>query len=70
MTTMPNELATKRPANSQIRRHRHTAGEKQTRTIDGQFRAVRGGPSLTAVLTWLITVMLAAGFAGYLLSTF
>lgn len=62
VTAVPRELARRQPANTPVRRD-------DGRTIDGQFRAVRGGPSLAAVINALILLILAALFTGYLLST-
>lgn len=64
MTAMPRELARKQPANLPTR------AQDDGRTINGQYRAVRGGPSGRAVLNVFLLALLAAFFAGQLLSMF
>lgn len=60
MTPLAQELARKQPANAPV--------QQQPKTIDGQFRAVHGGPTLRSVLIFFLFVILAAGLSGSLLS--
>jgi len=61
---MPRELARKRPANVTT-----LPAADDGRTIDGRYRAVRGGPTLGGALTAFVLILLAVFFAGFLLSS-
>lgn len=63
-TRRPGDLARKRPAHIVPV---ETAG-RPLRGPDGRFLAVRGGPSAGGMLLLVVTVLLAAGFAGFLIS--
>lgn len=63
MTTMRQELARKQPANAPVR-----PVKDDGRTIDGRWRATRGGMTFPAMLRFLAIVLIGALFAGFILS--
>ncbi len=56
-------VARKQPANTKPR-----SRDRNPRVIDGQWRAVRGGPTGTGMFGVIVFLFLAAGITGLILS--